>query len=523
MPPTHGERERIWVWTPVMIIQQAARPHSRARAPAPAWHPRRELGGGHLTNASITLPLWLFIVFIAFAGWAALVLLLAPGMRWYFRRRINTVIRQIGGKLDVELPSFKLTRRQVLIDRLFHDPKVQAAAAARANETGEPLSETWRRVDRYAREIVPSFNAYLYFRLGYAAGRALARVMYRVRIGYVDAESFARVDSKSTIVFVMNHRSNMDYVLVGFLAAERAALSYAVGEWARIWPLQQLVRAMGAYFVRRNSGDALYRTVLSRYVQMATAGGVTQAMFPEGGLTVDGKLRPPKFGLLDYMLKGFDEREGDDKRDLVFIPVGLNYDRVLEDRSQLLKLDKDAPRPGKWAGVLTALGFLADNLWLVATRRWHRFGYACVNFGTPFSMRAWARARALHFPGLSDEDRRTVVSEIAAILMKRIGEVIPVLPVSLVASVLVDNPGRAFSELALKSAVHQRMEALAGRGARLYIPREDQDYAFGVGLRMLTLRRIVVEEDGLYRAAAGEGAVLDYYANAIGHLAIHAA
>ena len=507
-----------------MIIRQAARPYPWGARTGLA--PRRDLGGGHLTNASITLPLWLFIVLIAFAGWAALVLLLAPGMRWYFRRRINAVIRQIGGKLDVELPSFKLTRRQVLIDRLFHDPKVQSAAAARANESGEPMGEVWRRVDRYAREIVPSFNAYIYFRLGYAAGRALARVMYRVRIGYVDAESFARVDPKSTIVFVMNHRSNMDYVLVGFLAAERAALSYAVGEWARVWPLQQLVRSMGAYFVRRNSGDALYRTVLSRYVQMATAGGVTQAVFPEGGLTVDGKLRPPKFGLLDYMLKGFDERDGAvgdmERRDLVFIPVGLNYDRVLEDRSQLLKLDKDAPRPGKLAGVVKALGFLADNLWLVMTRRWHRFGYACVNFGTPFSMRAWARERGLHFPALSDADRRAAVSEIAATLMARIGEVIPVLPVSLVASVLVDNPGRAYSELELKSAVHQRMEALAGRGARLYIPREDQDYAFGVGLRMLTLRRIVVEEDGLYRAAAGEGAVLYYYANAIGHLAMHA-
>ena len=62
----------------------------------------------------------------------------------------------------------------MLIDRLFHDPKVQAAAAARAAETGEPLSAVWRRVDLYAREIVPSFNAYLYFRIGYAAARALA-------------------------------------------------------------------------------------------------------------------------------------------------------------------------------------------------------------------------------------------------------------------------------------------------------------------------------------------------------------
>jgi glycerol-3-phosphate O-acyltransferase len=473
-------------------------------------------------GGSITIPLWLFIVLAASAGWAALVLLLVPGMRWYFRRRINSAIRLIGSRLDVELPTFKLTRRQVLIDRLFHDPKVQAAAAARANETGEPLSQTWRRVDRYAREIVPSFNAYLYFRIGYAAARAIARVIYRVRIGYVDADSFARVDPKSAIVFVMNHRSNMDYVLVGFLAAERAALSYAVGEWARVWPLQQLVRAMGAYFVRRNSGDALYRTVLQRYVQMATSGGVTQAVFPEGGLTVDGRLRAPRFGLLDYMLKGFDEREGSvdggERRDLVFIPVGLNYDRVLEDRSQLLKLDKDARRPGKAAGVLKAFAFLADNLWLALTRRWYRFGYACVNFGTPFSMREWARSRGIHFPALSDEARHAAVSEVAAGLMERIARVIPVLPVSLVAGVLVESPRHAFSALELKAAVHARMQRLAAGGARLYIPREDQDYAFDVGLRMLTLRRIVVEEAGLYRAAEGEHAILRYYANAIAHL-----
>jgi len=469
-------------------------------------------------GASITLPLWLFIVIAGLAAWAAGVLILAPGMRWFFRRRINRVIRQVGARLDVELPTFKLTRRQVLIDRLFHDPKVQAAAAARAAQTGESLSAVWRQVDLYAREIVPSFNAYLYFRIGYAAARAVARVLYRVRLGYMDAESFARVDPRSTVVFVINHRSNMDYVLVAFLAAERAALSYAVGEWARIWPLQQLVRAMGAYFVRRNSGDALYRTVLARYVQMATSAGVTQAVFPEGGLTTDGHLRTPRFGLLDYMLKGFDEREGDDRRDLVFIPVGLNYDRVLEDRTQLLKLDREAPRPGKAAGVWRTLAFLGEQLWLALTRRWHRFGYACVNFGTPLSMRSWARERDIHFPALDEEARRQAVTQVGEQLMQRIGQVIPVLPVSVVARVLVRSPGQAFSALELKAAVHDEMQRLATQGARMYIPREDQDYAFDVGLRMLLLRRIVVQTEGLYRAAAGEDALLAYYANAIAHL-----
>jgi glycerol-3-phosphate O-acyltransferase len=74
----------------------------------------------------------------------------------------------------------------VLIDRLFHDAKVQAAAAAHAVAHNEALGDVWRRIDRYAREIVPSFNAYIYYRVGYALARAAARALYRVRIGFVD-------------------------------------------------------------------------------------------------------------------------------------------------------------------------------------------------------------------------------------------------------------------------------------------------------------------------------------------------
>jgi glycerol-3-phosphate O-acyltransferase len=320
-------------------------------------------------TGTITLPLWAFVLLAFLAGWAALVLLLTPGMRWFFRRRLNVVIGDINTRLRVKLPSFKLTRRQVLVDRLFHDPVVQAAASAHARDAGASLRDTWHRVDRYAREIVPSFNVYIYFRVGYALGRTVARALYRVRIGYVDEEALALVSPQSAIVFVINHRSNMDYVLAAFLAAERTALSYAVGEWARIWPLQQLIRSMGAYFVRRNSGDPLYRVVLSRYVHMATMAGVTQAVFPEGSLTIDGRLRAPKFGLLDYMLKGFD---ADGERDVVFIPVGINYDRVLEDRTQLLKLRPGAPRPGLWRGCVVGARFCMRNLRLILGGRWHR-------------------------------------------------------------------------------------------------------------------------------------------------------
>ena len=467
----------------------------------------------------VTLPRWLFLLMALLAAWAVLVLMLAPGMRWFLRRRINRMIEQLNSRLSIELPSFKLTRRQALIDRLFHDPRIQAAVAEHAQSTKEPIAAVWARVHRYVREIVPSFNAYIYFRVGYTVSRAIARLLYRVRIGFADEPALRAIAPRSTLVFVINHRSNMDYILVSFLAAERVTLSYAVGEWARVWGLQQLIRAMGAFFVRRNSGDPLYRVVLARYVQMATEGGVTQAMFPEGGLTLDGRLRTPRFGLLAYMLKEFDEREGEGRRDLVFLPVGLNYDRVLEDRTQLRKLHPELPRRGRTQAITTLLSFCATQLRRAVRGDWHRFGYACVNFGTPVSMRAWCRDNRLRFGDLSEDERKREVARVADHLMEAIGQVVPVLPVSLVASIFLEDSARRWSELELKAAMHLRMAQLQARGAHQYIPRQDEDYAFGVGLRMLVLRHLVLEQDGQFGIAPDALEVIAYYANAIAHLA----
>jgi glycerol-3-phosphate O-acyltransferase len=428
---------------------------------------------------------------------------------------VNRVLEELNTRLRIRIPPFKLTKRQVLIDRLLYDPEVQEALEAFARENDMPSAAAMDRVRRYAREIVPAFNAYLYFRLAYRAGRAVARSLFRVRLGYLDEGALAAIPDNATVVFWINHRSNMDYILVGYLAAERTALSYAVGEWARIWPLQTLIRSMGAYFVRRRSNDPLYRRVLERYVAMATAGGVTQAIFPEGGLTRDGALREAKLGLVDYMLKNFDPTG---ERDIVFIPVGINYDRVFEDRSQLrLAADpENLPRPGEV--IRKSLGFLIRNARLVLTNRWHRFGYACVNFGPPVSARAHLRERTLDLRVLPREARFAEIEAFARTMMRRLGDVIPAVPVALVATVLLRDPARALSELELKGEVFELSRRLEEKGAHVYIPRGDQDYAIAVGLRMLTLRRLVEVRDGLYRVQAAEIPLLRYYANSIRHL-----
>ena len=306
---------------------------------------------------------------------------------------------------------------------------------------------------------------------------------------------------------------------MAFLAASKSALSYAVGEWARIWPLETLIRSMGAYFVRRRSRNTLYRRVLQRYVRMATEHGVTQAVYPEGGLSRDGRLQPAKLGLLGYMLKGFDPQG---ERDLVFVPVGINYDRTLEDRSLLLDLDPDAQRKTAWQALGTTLGFLRKNLWLRLSGRGYRFGYACVNFGSPVSMRSWAReyeaGGGSAFPKLQGEAYFAAIQQLGEDLMEAVGKVVPALPAALVATAFLHQPERAWSELELKGEVHRLIAGLEERGYPVYVPRSDRDYAITVGLRMLTLRHLVIERDGLFRLVPEEAQVLAYYANSIAHL-----
>ena len=210
-------------------------------------------------------------------------------------------------------------------------------------------------------------------------------MLYRVRIGYRNDDALATVDPASSVIFVINHRSNMDYVLVTYVAATSSALSYAVGEWAQVWGLRGLIKSMGAYFISRDSREPLYRKVLARYVHMATAAGVTQAIFPGRRSQSRRPAAPAQIRAAELHRVGFDPLG---PRDVVFIPVAVNYDRVLEDRMLTSAANTE---PGK----KPVFGFNAKvfashffhHLWMAFRGEWYRFGYTCVSFGDPVSLR----------------------------------------------------------------------------------------------------------------------------------------
>ena len=462
----------------------------------------------------VAIPLWLLLLLIAVTGVAVLDRILIPSTRWLIRRRVNRLIDDIGSRLDIEIRPFQLTKRRVLIDRLTYDAAVIEAINRQSRKREVPREVLQAEVAAYAREIVPSFNAYLYFRTGYWMAKKIARLLYRVRVGLIDDRNLSEIDADSTVVFVMNHRSNMDYILVAFLAAERTTLSYAVGEWARIWPLQTLVRAMGAFFVRRNSKNPLYRKVLERYVHMATKEGVCQAVFPEGGLSRDGRMRKPKYGIIDYMLRSFDAQSD---RDIVFIPVGLNYDRTLEDRTLLRSLDPTAEKRSLWFVIRTTLRLAWKWLLLIITSRWQRFGYACVNFGSYYSMRQYCRQHGVNFSRLQRQQRFVEVKKITEHLMGSIERLIPVLPVSLVASVFVQHPHAPLTAFDVERNANRLIDDFQKQGAPVFTSTRSRGQNLLAALQMLCIRRLVTERDGRYTADPGAIDVLTYYANALSH------
>ena len=242
-------------------------------------------------------------------------------------------LRAVRRRFPARIDRYAHAGRARIRAALLGDPEVAAAVAAHVGATGETVDATWARVHAYVDEIVPSFNLLAYYRLGYGVARLLLPLLYKVSVGHEPRAALNAIPRESVVVYLMNHRSNADYVLVAYVLSGRVAVSYAVGEWARVWPLETLFKSFGSYFVRRRYPEPLYHKVLERYVQLITRHGVTQGVFIEGGLTRDGAFRPPKLGLLDYLARvkcdpGFD-------RPVFFVPVAINYDRVLEDRSLL--------------------------------------------------------------------------------------------------------------------------------------------------------------------------------------------
>ena len=110
-------------------------------------------------SQTVAVPLWLALLVLALAAWALLDRLLVPGVRFVIRQRANRLLDRLETQFQIRIEPFKLTKREVLIDRLRFDPQVLAAADAASKAEGAPREVIAARVATYVREVVPAYSA----------------------------------------------------------------------------------------------------------------------------------------------------------------------------------------------------------------------------------------------------------------------------------------------------------------------------------------------------------------------------
>ena len=433
-----------------------------------------------------------------------------------FRARLRKSARRALHDFQARVAKYKFVSRRAIHDELILDPVVVAAMRAHMKEHKVGELEVRVRVERYIDEILPFFNVLSYYKLGYNLAKLTLGLLYKVTVEYQDEPALNRIPRRDIVVYLMNHRSNADYVVVAYVLARGVAMSYAVGEWARVWPLETVFKSFGSYFIRRRYREPLYHAVLQRYIQLITRHGVTQGIFLEGGLSRDGKFRSAKIGLLDYIVGT--AREDGFERDIWFVPVAINYDRVLEDRSLIRECLDPALRHGRAHGLLTTAHYLAFNTGRFLTGRIKRYGRAAVNFGTPLSLRSWLAAQPGDVLRLPRAERLPHVQRLADEVLSRIKGIIPVTPVALASAALLSFERDAIPLADVLERMTDYRDHLLELNAK--VVRADRAIAetWARALLMFRMRRTVVAGGATVVVLARQRPLLEYYANSIRHL-----
>jgi glycerol-3-phosphate O-acyltransferase len=434
--------------------------------------------------------------------------------RAWARRRAERLAHALRRERRRRIDRYKFTRKSRIRQALLADAEIARAVDEHVRATGESEARAWERVHDYVEEIVPSFNLLSYYRLGYGVARILIPFLYKVSVGYEARAALDAIPRDSVVIYLMNHRSNADYVVVAYVLSGEVAISYAVGEWARVWPLETVFKSFGSYFVRRRYREALYHKVLERYVQLITRNGVTQGVFLEGGLTRDGRFREPKLGILDYLVGV--RRDSAFTRPLHVIPVAINYDRVLEDRSLLRELQAPEERPTRQQQVTEVVSYVVKVSLRFLLRRTRRYGRVCVNFGPPLDVDAWLAAR----PGILDlprEQRLARIKDLADEVMGRIAAIMPVTAVALASAALLRSEGDRLLRTTWESLMDDVRARLDERDAHVIGAERSSAEILDRALVMLTMRRVVAGDGDGFRVDRSQEPLCRYYANSIAH------
>ncbi len=275
----------------------------------------------------------------------------------------------------------------------------------------------------------------------------------------VDEEGLQRVKTmsqKGPLILVPCHKSHMDYLILSYLfyAYNMPAPHTAAGKNLSFWPMGPLFRAGGAFFVRRTfSGAVVYSKVFSEYISKLLEEGFNIELFIEGGRSRSGKLLMPKLGFLMLLLNAFKNNVCED---MIFVPVFIGYDQVLEETAYLQEVTGGKKEPESISQVLRARRFLK-----------RRYGKIYINFSNPISFNDMLAELSTGFDQMPAKEQNALCRNLGWRIINAIDEVSVVTPHALVASAALNCSANRFSADELIQITETYMAFLNSQMAKL--------------------------------------------------------
>jgi len=378
-----------------------------------------------------------------------------------------------------------LRPRHRVQETVLRDPRVELAIVRRA-ESGVTPEAARAQAEKIFREIAANMNSTFLAAIALVASGVIRRLFQRVEVrGLERVSEWAK---RQPVVLVPSHRSYFDFVLVSWLFYQNHLMPphVAARENMAFGPFGLLFRRAGAFFLRRTFDDELYKAVFRSYVAHLVREGFTQEFFIEGQRSRTGKSLAPRMGMLSWNIQGFVDSG---RRDLLFVPVGITYERLVEEGSMVEELAGGAKQQESTLGLVRARKLL---------RR--RFGSVFVNFGEPLSLGRALETRRELFVGEEDEqklaERRAFTEALGNDIVERINLAMVANATSVAACVLLgeSRPGMFRSELAQR--MHQIVELLRLQDVRLTpaLAADDPDFQVSIDF-LLRLGLVHAEND----------------------------
>ena len=217
-------------------------------------------------------------------------------------------------------------------------------------------------------------------------------------------------------------------------------------------------------YIRRSFGDdVLYTTLVQSYIDTLLQGGYNFECFVEGGRSRTGKLLPPKFGILGFIL---DSILSGRVQDAVICPVSTQYDKVIETEGYVGELLGMPKKKENLADFLSASSVLSLKL-----------GRVDVRFHEPWSLRQFVQEQQARTTGIPKEidmksitdpsTRQKLLRTLGYKVLSDINAVSVVMPTALIGTVLLTLRGRGVGMAELVRRVEWLSERVRAKGGRV--------------------------------------------------------